>query len=584
MAHFKDPRSGDDWYRGPFSGFPVVGLTSHFIVTVSDTQDADQNARANAILLTCEDDLATLSTWFVCNFDDAQHGVWVHLTNGNTPAPYPGVPGSAGAYNLGYDPDNSSPLVIPSTTAPPWNPVAHPRVDMVAQYARMNFVAELCEILQSFTGYGWNGGSGQGEALSRVAAAELYPGAYYTSGAGDGPHVHEWLQTDPWPDYLTLPGMDQDDVTFGCGILFLYYLRYQLNYPYSKIVPAGGGTLAEKFSSLTQIPAASAFSSFAAFLTAHGVLPYANAPRDNIFPLFDDAARDIALDWEYGAVTTTLQPHVYDLTIPDGCMKGKYTYQIENVNTEIVATARAIGYFQADFQWSVNGNVLSANQQNGVDGFGSVPLKVEVPLPITLPNGPQAMTDVSLDYFFETRYDNNTSSLRLSNSTFPGNFSIDISVSAKELMLPSDPYTPKQTNSNVSVETIRYAMDNAWLSAEFRCHPPPVLEIAASVVALDRQIFILQHSPDPGPEQLLALGAAAERYLEVLQAVKDGPAEIQGAIGELVKRAREVLTESRTGTAVVAAQTLTARYLQQVFGKPMPATGREHPTTQTESK
>ena len=56
-----------------FAGFPIAGWTRHFLITYTYEGDADPLDRANAVLVTCEADLSTLSAWFTCNYDNSSH-------------------------------------------------------------------------------------------------------------------------------------------------------------------------------------------------------------------------------------------------------------------------------------------------------------------------------------------------------------------------------------------------------------------------------------------------------------------------------------------------------------------------------
>jgi hypothetical protein len=65
----------------------------------------------------------------------------------------------------------------------------------------MLFVAELAEVVMNAAPTGWNPGNSAGEALSRVAAAELHPQGYYrpAGSPNNGPYSTAWLQLDYRP-------------------------------------------------------------------------------------------------------------------------------------------------------------------------------------------------------------------------------------------------------------------------------------------------------------------------------------------------------------------------------------------------
>jgi hypothetical protein len=144
---------------------------------------------------------------------------------------------------------------------------------------RMLVVAEIVEVFQVVQNAGWDPGSSNGEALSRAIAEELYPtqiDGYVTAPT--------WLASKARPDWVssTYPS-DTDKTSIGCGILFLYYLVYQLRFPWTQVVQAAGPTLAQTYRALTGSSGA-----FAAFTTAVSRDFPAGAtvglPADNPFP------------------------------------------------------------------------------------------------------------------------------------------------------------------------------------------------------------------------------------------------------------------------------------------------------------
>src|SRR5690348_641482 len=86
------------------------------------------------------------------------------------------------------------------------------------------------------------------------------------------------------PDWVTnTEQTDQDDISIGCGALFLNYLAYQLNFSWPDIVNAGAPTLGQTAANLG---VQNAFNGFAALLARHYPpgIPV-SLPNDNPFPL-----------------------------------------------------------------------------------------------------------------------------------------------------------------------------------------------------------------------------------------------------------------------------------------------------------
>jgi hypothetical protein len=120
-----------------------------------------------------------------------------------------------------------------------------PNVDV--DLTRMLVVAELVEVFAAPQGLGWHCQSSNGEGLSRVLAADMYP-----ASLGSFALAHKWLDSPGRPDFVnkTEP-TDQNDVSNGCSVLFLNYLHHELQHTWQSIVQASGSTLAHTYRKLT---------------------------------------------------------------------------------------------------------------------------------------------------------------------------------------------------------------------------------------------------------------------------------------------------------------------------------------------
>ncbi|GLV55881.1 hypothetical protein KDH_27250 [Dictyobacter sp. S3.2.2.5] len=143
-------------------------------------------------------------------------------------------------------------------------------------------LAELIEVFSALQAKGWNCASTNGEALSRVLAMRQYPYmafGYVTSAT--------WLDSTR-PDYITAnkagSGADADDISNGCGVLFLNWLAYELGYSWRSIVQAGATSLAQTYTNLTgRTDGASRF--FTVMQTRFPVGQPSQLKVDNPFPL-----------------------------------------------------------------------------------------------------------------------------------------------------------------------------------------------------------------------------------------------------------------------------------------------------------
>ena len=131
--------------------------------------------------------------------------------------------------------------------------------------AKCVLVAELAEIFMSYQAQAyqgkWNSGDSKGEALSLLIADLLYPNAGWV-----GDRVSSWLNDRSHPINVSNPARmyyarqnwidvtqptDTNKISYGCGLLFMYWLHSVKHYDFAEIIAAQGSTFAELFSTLT---------------------------------------------------------------------------------------------------------------------------------------------------------------------------------------------------------------------------------------------------------------------------------------------------------------------------------------------
>jgi hypothetical protein len=183
---------------------------------------------------------------------------------------------------------------------------SHPRMSVNPEIGSTDdkvmaiFVAEMIEIMMSYKGP-WNPGDSGGEGISRVAAQILHP----QYGAG---FVNAWLASDPTTDPSsavadsefrkdwvsrnftggplraggTVRG-DDDSYSYGCAMLFIYYLKSQLGFSMAEIVQHAGPTLAATYQALT-LGQTKGFWEFRSLLAEHFPIGV-ESPTDDPFPL-----------------------------------------------------------------------------------------------------------------------------------------------------------------------------------------------------------------------------------------------------------------------------------------------------------
>ena len=146
--------------------------------------------------------------------------------------------GSGGAYHYGCDFTTGGQTYLDATFA---NTAVDPLNLEVALY-----VAELSECFMGPQRGGWDCGFSNGEGLSRFCAEQETP-AGTLSAFVTGP---AWAQAG-FPDWVTQTEQtDQDAVSTGCSIVYIYWMR-SLGYTIPQIVQAAGTTLSANYQALT---------------------------------------------------------------------------------------------------------------------------------------------------------------------------------------------------------------------------------------------------------------------------------------------------------------------------------------------
>ena len=486
-----------------FSGYEIVAQTKNFLVTCED--DAGARQRAQYIGFTCEADLARLNNLFSTNFvagGSSQHGVWVAVLKDDPAATYNGM-------NHGYETEESSQIWIRRGFTPPPPPppslfpqdpppLSGPNLNVaINEFPRFVFVAELAEIMMGFTGYGWNARQAPGEGLSNLLGALLHPQGYYD--AGQGPRINQWLNggngNPPRFDFVSATvDTDQDIFSYGCAILFINYLVYQLGHPLEDVIRAGGSTLAETYSRLTGQPTTAAYPAFDAVLWAHIRNSTANNfLRDNIFPLLDPSHRSIqttqadSIDKGHFEETTPTSFVVKPGLI---CPKEPYDFFKYTQLLEQPVFARARGMANARFTWAIEG-VQAPVRGNWTN------VTVDKPLTVKNPDGTTTYVanTVTLLYGIIDVWNNSALYLRTLNSN--GNCELQVTVFAREAVeIDGD----VSTDESVSLPTVTWIGGAEITNARKRCNPF-YAEVNDSFWYLTEKLIDIKNRPDPPSER-----------------------------------------------------------------------------------
>jgi hypothetical protein len=229
----------------------LQGQTAHFAVYADPALGADGKRDAAVVLASCEADYANVAGYF----------------GGLAAGPFAVILFSSpnGAY---HNTCAATDLFCDATTGP-----------ANGDASEFLNVAEFVEVFQAVQGKGWDCGKGNGEGLSRVLATDAYPAQL------DGfATASTWLDSARQDFVDHNFNGDTNSHANGCSVLFLNWLRFQLNYSWQQIVGAAAPTLGQTYTILTGKN--DGFKQFQQLLGTH--FPPGRPSRltnDNPFPL-----------------------------------------------------------------------------------------------------------------------------------------------------------------------------------------------------------------------------------------------------------------------------------------------------------
>jgi hypothetical protein len=310
-------------------------------------EDSILNAdiRAQAVAAVCEHEFTVLTGWF---------GITGAFGTSDRINVYLQIPTSGGANNFGYESGGKSRIYV--------NPQsAMTNAANAAEIIKMMFVNELVEVFMSYNNQkganknSWKANNSDGEALSQLCGIERFRTGHYLAYPS---WVDSWLQfvpTPPRPDYVGNPEpTDGNPVSWGCGLLFLYYLKSQLNYSVPQIIQNGGASLTELYKNLTG--QGNAWDAFTGLVNAY--FPPGNTPPfltfDDPFPLLDPIYRSVTSEASYAARTTVASGKAY-VSPFSLCPAKDYSFDIDSTPERVSCTATVRGFGQPVFAWRVNG-------------------------------------------------------------------------------------------------------------------------------------------------------------------------------------------------------------------------------------
>lgn len=470
------------------------------------------NALANALQFarTVESDFITLTRWFaVTDGFGPNNRVTVNLIYKD----------GSGSDNHGYHGDGSTTMNL--NGAPFGTPVA--------EVIRMHFVAEFSEVLMDYNNqHGpttWVAGKSHGEGLSQFCAYMMAPAGY---NSFYGPiFENTWLLTASHPDYVSNTAPTDGDVySYGCALLYLFYLHSQLNYSTESIIQNGADTLAGTYQKLTG--GGDAFHPFNQLLARFYPHGQSDARLEVVdpFPLLEGPGRRVDIDGQI----TNLGDHVFlrrgDAVPPPffNCPAKDYQFVIYGQPYQLTLSAKTHGFGCAGFNWFLNGLVMT-----GPSGSVRIPIKLTEKNP-NVAGGVDTL-NTTMDVSWEkTASDNRTSNITLTAERPFGKYELYIEVHAGETfnLAPGAVGTDIRfiDNSNVGWED-RYYIDQKACNAVF-------LDTAHRYVRRHPYLNLVLTLPDP-PEQYLAAVRLLTNLAHELESLQEAPAEVHRGIDKLLR-------------------------------------------------
>ncbi len=481
-----------------------TATTAHFVLHWDDVALPGSKAMATALQAVCETEFSTLAGWFAITSGfgaaDPIH-LWVDLARGG------------GANNRGYQAGGKTTIHVDSQSG---STNAADSAEMV----KMVFVNELVEVFMSFndqkTGTTtWNAADSAGEGLSQLCGIERFPRGHYLYYSS---WVDSWLQSPARADFVTTSeATDGNQVSFGCALLFLYYLKSQLGFSVPKIIQQGGATLEATFANLTG--QAGGFAAMSALVNAY--FPVASTPLfstfDDPFPLQDVSRRWVTLQTTSHDGSPSVVASGHETVSPLGnailCPERDYSFEVDSVPVTVAVQAETQGFGQAVFAWSVNGVAVN------VGGLITVQAQVQAVDPQNPTTSTSTTQSVQLDVTVSNTID--ASTLRATPVGVSGLIDLTFSVAVHERFVQPADVTSTSAWSDVRTQRV------VW-EADYYRDAKTCKDRLRRTLQHFGPFFIWRTLPDPPPDYL--------RVVRELQVVSKG---LQASVAERPATGRE---------------------------------------------
>jgi hypothetical protein len=341
----------------------------------------------------------------------------------------------------------------------------------------------------------------------------------------------DWISKNEPADNGIFQRGDLDPIAYGGGIIFIYFLRYQLGYSYDQICSmAGGPLLSDRYRGLTGAtddPAARV----SALLDKHFGTGAINLVGNNPFPLYEGADRKVILAFSKASAISFLLPlerghaHVKPFF---NCPPADYPYseQGSNVTQTITATALGIGF--PAFSWRVNGKLLPGGSQ-----LGAVSAAVDVPDPQN-PDRPSHQTRTfTFDYTISRSFtaSGGSSSLTITSRGLDGTYQFGIEADGDETAAPQGAVT---ASASLSMKTRAVVYGGGYQTDRDNCAHSFEKNVVGRVRVVQDVLSRVHNLPDPSPGYLTAVIEAFETIREELARIAESDHASATKIAEYV--------------------------------------------------
>jgi hypothetical protein len=410
------------------------------------------------------------------------------------------------------------------------------------------FVAELSEMFMRAQNGGWDPGNSKGEALSRLLSEAAHPtapnaGLFFTAQSWLGSTAdpassgnrHDWISANE--------ASDTQFVSIGCGILFLNYLRWQLQPGFSleAIIAASGATLEAVYQEL--VGQSGGFQLFSSLLNKFFPIGTPAAVGDNPFPLLAAKQRQLSINTSSSGTGIKVEGGGFVEAQFLGCPRKRYSYTILGTTDTVTATAAPVGFGIANISWTVNGMVAA-------DGATITPTIIKFSPDPALPTGGTYSTQtVNLTCTIS----DHGKMLRIAGPALVGQVHLTIGAVANDAN--ETPTWQVSASATATLANSFVLFEPAYHQDAARCASAFIHrwgELAPPFDHLAQAIAIIFTLPDPPPPDFQRALILVEQIASLRERLHEGvPAELREPLQRFL--------ESRLAAAPTLARTLGFR-------------------------